>query len=87
MRIRVTKRHSALSEALRSQRLNRLGLGLVGVSALVAVAGFPFPETACAAPPLRIAITARFYDYTQAPPTIWPGPNAKLVESSIGPFN
>jgi hypothetical protein len=70
MRIRVTKRESALSKAL-SQRLDGLGLGLTRVVAMVGMVGFLFSEAACASPAaLDLTITVRVYNYTQAPPTI-----------------
>ena len=70
MRIRVTKRESALSKAL-SRRLDGLGLGLTRVVAVVGIVGFLFSEAACASPAaLDLTITVRVYNYTQAPPTI-----------------
>jgi hypothetical protein len=69
MRIRVTKRESALSKAL-SRRLDGLGLGLTRVVAVVGIVGFLFSEAACASPAaLDLTITVRVYNYTQAPPT------------------
>jgi hypothetical protein len=71
MRIRVTKRDSTLREALRGQLLKRLGLGLVGVSTLVVVVAFLFPEMTCAALAAPDpTITVRVYDYTQALPGV-----------------
>lgn len=71
MRMSFTEHHAVLGKAARCKGLNWLGLGLVGVSALVAPVGSLFPLTACAAPtaPDR-AITVRVYDYTQASPSV-----------------
>jgi hypothetical protein len=70
MSIRFTKRDSALSEAFRGQRLNRLGLGLAAVVVALLGVGFIFSETACATPadPDR-TITVRVYNYAQTSPT------------------
>jgi hypothetical protein len=74
MRIRVIKRDSVLSEALRGLWLNRLRQGLIEVSVLLSVVGFPFPQSACAAPVAPdLTITVRVYDYTRASPTILVG--------------
>jgi hypothetical protein len=72
MKIRVIECDSALSKAVKYQRLP--GLGLLGISAFVAVVGLAFPGTVCgtrAAPDLTI--TVRVYKYTQASPAVLAG--------------
>ena len=71
MRSRFTKHDSALCKAFKRQQLNRLRLGLVGVSALMALVSLPVESTASATTAAEdIAITIRVYDYAQASPTI-----------------
>ena len=74
MGIRFTSPGSAFSQALRGQGLNRLWMGVAGVSALVAAAGFSFPETAygVAASP-HPTITVRVYNFTEALPAVLAG--------------
>ena len=74
MGVRFTKCGSAFSQALRGQRLNRLSIGLVGASALVAVVGFCFAETAYSAPTAPdVTITVRVYNFTEALPAVLAG--------------
>jgi hypothetical protein len=71
MRIRFTRNDSALGKALRHQRLDELGLGLIGISAFVAVMGFAFPGGVCAAPPAPdLIIRVRVYNYAGTPSTM-----------------
>ena len=71
MGIRFTSRGSAFSQALKGQRLNRLWMGVAGVSTLVAAVGFSFPETTYGAPAApHPTITVRVYNFTQALPAV-----------------
>jgi len=71
MRIRFTQNDSGRGKALRHQRPDGLGLGLMSLSVLFATVGLAFPKRACAArTDLNPIISVRVYNYAQAPSTM-----------------
>ena len=73
MKIGATEHDLAVNHAPRPryQRLQGLWLDRIGISALVALIGFAFPELACAKPAASdLTVMVRVYNYAQTSPIV-----------------